>query len=110
MQAQHILKRPIVMTEKATRLKATENKVSFEVSREATKHQIRAAVEQSFNVKVLAVNTLIVRGRMRRMGRGYAKTNNWKKAVVTLRKGDVIAALELDPNATLTADPAATGG
>lgn len=66
----------------------------FEVSREATKFQIRAAVEAAFNVKVTNVRTLIVRGKMKRMGRGYAKTQNWKKAIVTLRDGDKIAAFE----------------
>ena len=66
----------------------------FEVSREATKHQIRAAVEAAFNVKVTNVRTMVVRGKMKRMGRGYAKTQNWKKAIVTLRDGDKIAAFE----------------
>lgn len=90
----HILRRPLVLTEKGSRLKDTENKVLFEVTREATKPQIRAAVEAAFGVKVLDVHTMIVRGKMRRMGRGYAKTQNWKKAIVTLREGDKIAAFE----------------
>ncbi len=89
-----ILRRPLVLTEKGANLKAEHNQVLFEVAREATKHQIRAAVESAFGVKVTAVRTLIVRGRMKRMGRGYAKTNNWKKAIVTLREGDKIAAFE----------------
>ena len=54
----------------------------------------RAAVETAFGVKVLAVRTMVVRGKMKRMGRGYAKTQNWKKAIVTLRQGDKIAAFE----------------
>ncbi len=90
----NILRRPLVLTEKGANLKAEHNQVLFEVSREATKFQIRAAVEAAFNVKVTNVRTLIVRGKMKRMGRGYAKTQNWKKAIVTLRDGDKIAAFE----------------
>jgi large subunit ribosomal protein L23 len=52
--------------------------------------EIREAVQKLFNVKVTDVNTMIFRGKDRRMGRGYAKTQNWKKAVVTLKEGDAI--------------------
>lgn len=90
----NILRRPITLSEKASTLKAEQNQVIFEVTRESTKAQIRAAVEGAFSVKVLGVRTLIVRGKERRMGRGYAKTQNWKKAIVTLRDGDTIAAFE----------------
>ena len=90
----HILKRPLLLTEKGTALKEDLNQFLFEVSSDATKHQIRAAVESAFGVKVLAVRTMVVRGKMKRMGRGYAKTQNWKKAVVTRRQGDKIAAFE----------------
>ena len=69
------------------------NQVIFEVARDANKIQIRAAVERLFNVKVVDVHTMIVRGKMKRMGRGYAKTQNWKKAIVTLREGDKIDVL-----------------
>lgn len=89
-----ILRRPLVLTEKGTTLKEDHNQVLFEVSREATKFQIRAAVETAFGVKVEAVRTMIVRGKMKRMGKGYAKTQNWKKAIVTLREGDKIPAFE----------------
>ena len=90
----NILRRPLVLTEKGTALKTEHNQVLFEVSREATKYQIRAAVEAAFSVKVTNVRTMVVRGKMKRMGRGYAKTQNWKKAIVTLRDGDKIAAFE----------------
>ena len=89
-----ILRRPLTLTEKGATLKETLNKVMFEVARDASKTQIRAAVEGAFSVKVVDVRTMIVRGKMRRMGRGYAKTQNWKKAIVTLREGDKIAAFE----------------
>ncbi len=94
MSVHHVLRRPILLTEKAAALKENLNKVLFEVERSATKHQIRAAVEGAFGVKVVSVRTMIFRGKMRRMGKGYAKTQNWKKAVVSLRPGDKIEVLE----------------
>ena len=89
MNPEHVIKRPIALTEKAARLKA-ENKVLFEVDLRANKIQIRDAVETLFDVKVTAVNTLIQRGKRKRMGRRLAKRRNWKKAIVTLRPGDDI--------------------
>ena len=90
MQAEQIIRRPILLTEKASRLREDENKVVFEVSPRANKIQIKSAVEELFNVGVVSVNTSIVRGKFRRMGRGYGKLQNWKKAVVTLKEGDDI--------------------
>ncbi|MEO6418122.1 MAG: 50S ribosomal protein L23 [Polyangiaceae bacterium] len=89
MTPEEIIRRPIVLTEKSSLLR-DENKVIFEVAREANKIQIRQAVEKFFNVKVTEVNTLVMRGKDRRMGRGYAKMQNWKKAMVTLKAGDSI--------------------
>jgi large subunit ribosomal protein L23 len=89
MKPQDIVKRPIALTEKAARLKE-KNKVVFEVDRTANKLQIRDAVEALFSVKVTDVNTLVYRGKMKRMGRALAKRPNWKKAIVTLREGDDI--------------------
>lgn len=89
MRPDQILRRPVVLTEKANRLR-DKNQIVFEVARDANKVQIKEAVQAMFKVKVLGVNTSIVRGRDRRMGRGYAKTQNWKKAVVTLNEGDTI--------------------
>ena len=84
-----IVRRPIVLTEKSNLLR-NANKVIFEVSRDANKIQIRQAVEKLFNVKVESVNTLVMRGKDRRMGRGKAKMQNWKKAMVTLAEGQSI--------------------
>jgi large subunit ribosomal protein L23 len=84
-----IIRRPIILTEKANLLR-NSNQVVFEVSRDANKVEIRDAVQKLFNVKVTSVNTSIMRGKDRRMGRGYSKTQNWKKAVVTLKEGDSI--------------------
>ncbi len=89
-----ILRRPLTLTEKGAALKTAFNQVLFEVARDASKTQIRAAIESAFKVKVLDVRTMVVRGKMKRMGRGYAKTQNWKKAIVTLAPGDTIAIFE----------------
>lgn len=94
MEAERVIKRPLVLTEKGNRFRETENKYMFEVSRDANKIEIRNAVEVLFKVSVTEVNTMIVRGRLRRMGRGHAKTQNWKKAIVTLKQGDKIELFE----------------
>ena len=90
MTPEQIIKRPIILTEKARVLSEAGNQVLFEVARTANKIQIRNAVQSLFKVTVTQVNTLIVRGHERRMGRGTAKMQNWKKAIVTLKEGDKI--------------------
>jgi large subunit ribosomal protein L23 len=90
MTPEQMIDKPIVLTEKATRVRG-ENKVIFKVNRRANKIQIREAIQKMFNVTVLDVNTLVMRGKDRRMGRGYAKLQNWKKAIITLKEGDEIA-------------------
>jgi large subunit ribosomal protein L23 len=94
MRAEEIIKRPLILTEKGNRLRESENQYLFEVARNANKTQIRGAVEALWKVSVLKVHTLNVRGRMRRMGRGHAKTQNWKKAIVSLKEGDSIDLFE----------------
>lgn len=90
MRPEEIIKRPLILTEKGNRLREETNQYLFEVARDANKTQIRGAVEKLWKVSVIKVHTLNVRGRMRRMGRGHAKTQNWKKAIVSLKKGDSI--------------------
>jgi large subunit ribosomal protein L23 len=94
MQVENIIKRPLMLTEKGNLLRESQNKYFFEVDRRANKIEIRNAVESLFNVKVTDVHTMIVRGRMRRMGRGYSKTKNWKKAIVSLKDGETIEFFE----------------
>jgi large subunit ribosomal protein L23 len=89
MKPADIIKRPIALTEKAARLKE-DNKVVFEVALAANKIEIKSAVEALFSVKVTEVNTLVQRGKVKRLGRQLGKRPNWKKAVVTLREGDDI--------------------
>ena len=90
MQVEDVIKRPLYLTEKGAKLREEQNKYTFEVDLDANKIQIKDAIETLFKVTVDDVHTLIVRGHMRRMGRGFAKTRNWKKAVVTVREGDTI--------------------
>jgi large subunit ribosomal protein L23 len=89
MTPEQTIDKPIILTEKATRVRG-QSKVIFRVARNANKIQIRDAIQKLFNVTVVDVNTLIVRGKERRMGRGYAKLHNWKKAIITLKEGDEI--------------------
>ena len=85
----HILKSPIV-TERSTLLRE-QNKYVFVVAPEATKGQIREAVETAFKVDVLAVNTQNVHGKeRRRMGPRSGYEAAWKKAIVTIKKGQEI--------------------
>ena len=90
MTPEQIIRRPIVLTEKANILREKNNQVVFEVARDANKVAIKDAVQKLFNVKVTSVATMVVRGKDRRMGRGYARMQNWKKAIVTLKEGDSI--------------------
>ncbi len=90
MSPEQIIKRPIILTEKSRVLQENDNQVIFEVDRRANKIEIRQAVQTLFKVTVTDVNTLVTRGKMRRMGRGVSKTQNWKKAIVTLKEGDKI--------------------
>jgi large subunit ribosomal protein L23 len=90
LRPESIIKRPLVLTEKGNALRESDNQYLFEVARDANKAQIRTAVETLFNVHVEKVRTMICRGGLRRMGRGHAKTNNWKKAIVSLKQGDSI--------------------
>ena len=90
MTPEQIIRRPIILTEKATTLREKHNQVVFEVARDANKVQIRDAVQRLFKVNVTGVNTMLMRGKERRMGRGRGKMQNWKKAIVTLKDADSI--------------------
>lgn len=83
-----LVKRPIV-TEKATRL-LEENKYVFDVVPKATKTEIKAAIEELFEVKVIQVNTMNPPRKERRMGRFAGHRAQRKRAIVTLAPGDSI--------------------
>lgn len=82
-----LIRRPIV-TEKATML-MEQNKYTFEVAPKASKPEIKAAIEQLFKVKVLAVNTHIPPRKKRRVGRFVGFKPQYKRAIVTLAAQDV---------------------
>jgi large subunit ribosomal protein L23 len=80
------------LTEKGTRQGEKLNQYTVVADRRATKPQIRQAVQELFKVKVLKVNTLNVRGKARRQRTTQAgRAPDWKKAIVTLSKGEKIA-------------------
>ena len=78
-----------VITEKAT-LASEHNQVTFRVRKDATKPEIKKAVEGLFEVKVKAVNTLRVKGKVKRFKGRVGRRPDWKKAVVTLVEGQAI--------------------
>jgi large subunit ribosomal protein L23 len=78
-----------VVTEKATAL-TESGQVVFKVPLEATKPEIKAAVEGLFNVKVLAVNTMVVKGKTKRFRGRVGQRSDWKKAMVRLAEGQSI--------------------
>lgn len=104
--AHQIIKRPL-LTEKGTKLRETGGrlpgtvseeqvmpKVFFEVAYDANKIEIRQAIEALFNVKVADVHTQVVRGKERRVGRFIGRRQSWKKAIVTLQRGNKIEFFE----------------
>ena len=92
MKPTEVLKRPVI-TEKSTLLQE-RGKYVFEVQRRATKADVARAVQMAFNVGVVSVNTCMVRGKLKRFGRGQSRQPDWKKAIVTLRSGDTIQFFE----------------
>ena len=104
--AHQIIKRPL-LTEKGTKLRETggrlpgsvteeqvKPKVFFEVAYDANKIEIKHAIEALFDVKVADVHTQIVRGKEKRVGRFIGRRQNWKKAIVTLARGNKIEFFE----------------
>lgn len=92
MHVYEVLRRPLV-TEKATALKE-EDRYVFKVARNATKPQIKEAVERAFKVEVSKVNVMTMPGKTRRFGRRQVTSSSWKKAVVTLVPGHKITLFE----------------
>lgn len=82
MKPEDIVIRPIVTEKSNNELQI--GKYTFEVAKKATKIQIADAVETLFNVKVLKVNTISMKGKEKRVGVHVGKTSDWKKAIVTI--------------------------
>jgi len=83
-----ILRKPLV-TEKSNLMKEAGNVVAFEVAMDSNKIEIKQAVERAFKVKVQDVRTMVVAGKVKRVGRNYGKRSNVKKAYVTLAEGTI---------------------
>ena len=82
-----VLRRPLI-TEKSTLLKESQRTLGFEVHRDATKPEIKKAVETLFGVKVEEVRAANVHGKVKRQGRFVGRRPDWKKAYVVLKKGE----------------------
>ena len=82
-----VIRRPL-LTEKSTLLKESQQTLVFEVHRDATKPEIKKAVEALFDTKVKDVRVARVHGKVKRQGRHVGRRPDWKKAFVVLRKGE----------------------
>jgi large subunit ribosomal protein L23 len=82
-----VLRRPLI-TEKSTALRETQRALCFEVHRDATKPEIKRAVESLFSVKVERVRVANAHGKVKRQGRYFGRRPDWKKAYVVLKKGE----------------------
>jgi len=99
----HSILRRLLVTEKSTAQKEDNNQIVFMVRRDSNKIEIRSAVEKLLNTKVASVNTVIYRGKAKRVGKSAGQRSNWKKAIVTLAEGSDIELFagvdELEPAA-----------
>ena len=94
MKAYHHLIRGPIITEKTHSLREANNKLTLKVDVNANKIEIRKAIEVLFKVKVLAVNTIQMLGKKKKLGKSEGKRPDWKKAIVTLAPGEKIAGYE----------------
>ena len=88
MSIYDVVRRPVI-TEKSTML-AEDGRYTFEVAADATKTRVKEAVETAFGVKVAQVNVMSVHGKRKRFGPRLKAKRSWRKAVVTLAKGERI--------------------
>jgi len=93
MKAQDVIRRPLV-TEKSNIGREESNVATFAVDPRANKHEIRRAVEELFDVEVLAVRTMRQPRKTRRIGRYMGRRPEWKKAIVQLAEGQSIEFFE----------------
>jgi large subunit ribosomal protein L23 len=89
MMLYEIIKRPLI-TEKTSIQKELANQLTFEVDRRANRIEIKRAIETAFKVRVTSVQTMQVKGKVKRRGRNIGKRRDWKKAIVTLMPGERI--------------------
>lgn len=94
MNIYSVIKKPHV-TEKSSMNGEANNTVAIVVDRDANKIEIKQAVETLFKVKVDEVRTVNVAGKIKRVGKNIGKKSNWKKAYVTLQKGQSLDFFEV---------------
>lgn len=90
---EYVIKKPLV-TEKNTDMKDFSNQYGFVVDLKSNKNQVKEAIENLYDVKVLSVKTMIVPGKLKRSGRSFKKTSKTKKAYVQLKEGQKIEFFE----------------
>lgn len=83
-----IIRKPLI-TEKSNLMREAGNVVAFEVGMSSNKVEIKQAIERAFNVKVQDVRTMVVAGKVKRVGRSFGKRSNVKKAYITLAEGTI---------------------
>ena len=83
-----------VITEKSSAAYAARKEYAFRVARDATKPQIKAAIQQLFSVTVTAVRTMVLPAKQRTYRQFRGRRPGWKKAIVTLKDGDTIQVFE----------------
>ena len=93
MNVHDVIQRPVV-TEKSSIARDEENIATFRVDPRATKHEIKRAVEQLFEVKVEGVRTMQQPGKKKRVGKSVGRKPAWKKAIVELAEGQSIEFFE----------------
>jgi large subunit ribosomal protein L23 len=89
MKLTHVIRRPLV-TEKTTVAREQTPVIVFEVARDATKIEIKQAVEKLFGSKVAGVRTQLMHGKFKRQGRFEGQRPDWKKAWVRLKAGEKV--------------------
>ncbi len=88
MNANEIIRRPLVTEKSTIQREAGANVIAFEVAPDANKIEVKRAVEELFKVKVQEVRLANVRGKVKRMGRWSGKRRDWRKAYVRLKAGE----------------------
>jgi large subunit ribosomal protein L23 len=88
MNANEIIRRPLVTEKSTIQREAGANVIAFEVAPDANKIEVKRAVEELFKVKVQEVRLANVRGKVKRMGRWSGKRRDWRKAYVRLKEGE----------------------
>jgi large subunit ribosomal protein L23 len=90
----HSIIRFPILSEKGTMMKEKDNKILLKVHIGANKSQIKKAVEKTLNVKVSAVRTMRMLGKIKKLGKFEGKRPDWKKAIVTLAPGEKVEFFE----------------